>query len=261
MHTIRLIIEFDGTNYIGWQWQTKGLSLQKLVEEAIEKVVGQPVRLHSSGRTDAGVHAREMVAHFRIENLQSMKAYREGVNSFLPKDVAIVSAEEVTADFHARFSAVGKWYRYSLWQGEVRSPLLSGRYWHVRDDLDIDVMKKAATQLIGRHDFSAFRSSGCDAVTTERDIVGVEIVEQQNTIHIDIAGSGFLRNMVRIIVGTVVEIGLSKRPIASIGELLAQGDRSVSGITAPSAGLCLMKVWYDMNLNEMKGHFERRENP
>jgi tRNA pseudouridine38-40 synthase len=261
MHTIRLEIEYDGANYIGWQWQPEGLSLQKLIEEAIEQVVGQPVRLHSSGRTDAGVHARGLVAHFKIEKLLSMRAYREGVNHFLPKDVAIVSAIEVSADFHARFSAVGKWYRYSLWQGEVRAPLLSGRYWHVRSELDFDAMRSALAMLIGCHDFSAFRSSGCQAMTTEREIVGTEILLQSKSIHIDIAGDGFLRNMVRIIVGTIVEIGLGKRPVSSITELLEHGQRSVSGITAPSAGLCLMKVWYEMDLNHMTDCFNRREKP
>ena len=132
MHTVRLEIEYDGANYIGWQWQPEGESLQKIVEEAIEQVHGSSVRLHSSGRTDAGVHAKGLVAHFRVDHLLPMKAYREGVNHFLPKDVVILKTEEVSADFHARFSAVGKWYRYTIWRGDVRSPLLSGRNWHVR---------------------------------------------------------------------------------------------------------------------------------
>ncbi len=261
MHTIRLLIEYDGANYIGWQWQPEGASLQKTIEEAIEQVVGQPVRLHSSGRTDAGVHAKGMVAHFRIDKLLSMGAYREGVNHFLPRDIAILAAKEVSADFHARFSAVGKWYRYTIWQGEVRSPLLSGRYWQVRNGLDVELMRRAVSTFLGKHDFSAFRSSGCAATTTEREIVGVEIVEEPGLIHIDIAGSGFLRNMVRIIVGTVIEIGLGKRPIGTISELLESGQREISGLTAPAAGLCLMQVWYEMNLDVMKECFISRENP
>lgn len=261
MHTVCLTIEYDGTNYIGWQWQPEGDSLQKTVEEAIEKVVGTPVRLHSSGRTDAGVHARCLVAHFKVEKLLAMKAYREGVNHFLPKDVAIIKAAEVSSDFHARYSAVGKWYRYTIWQGEVRSPLLSGRCWHLRKDLNVPAMKTAASSLVGRHDFSAFRASGCDATTTIREIVGVEIIEQAGLLHIDIAGSGFLRNMVRIIAGTLVEVGLGKRPVEAIAELIKSGERSVSGITAPAAGLCLMQVWYEMDLNGMHDCFKRRENP
>ena len=261
MNTIRLLVEYDGANYIGWQWQTDGESLQKVIEGAIAQVVGAPVRLHSSGRTDAGVHARGMVAHFRVEKVLPLGAYREGVNHFLPKDIAILKAEVVPNNFHARFSAVGKWYRYSLWQGEVRSPLLSGRNWHIRNTLDIDAMKKAIETLLGRHDFSAFRSSRCDAVTTEREIVGVEITTQQEVIHIDIAGNGFLSNMIRIIVGTVVEIGLGKRSVKTMTELLENGQRDVSGVTAPAAGLCLMQVWYDMSLDEMKECFISRENP
>ena len=261
MHKVRLEIEYDGADYIGWQWQTEGKSLQKVIEGAITQVVGEPVRLHSSSRTDAGVHARAMVAHFKVEKLLPLAAYREGVNHFLPKDVAIIKAEVAPADFHSRFSSVGKWYRYSMWRGEVRSPLLSGRYWHVRKELDVHAIKKATATLIGRHDFSAFRSSGCDAVTTEREIVGVEVIEEHGLIHIDIAGNGFLRNMIRIIVGTVVEIGLGKRSAKSMIELLENGQRDVSGATAPAAGLCLMQVWYDMSLDEMRECFMSREKP
>ena len=261
MNTIRLLIEYDGANYIGWQWQPDGDSLQKVIESAITQVVGAPVRLHSSGRTDAGVHARGMVAHFKVEKVLPLGAYREGVNHFLPNDIAILKAELAPDEFHARFSAVGKWYRYTIWQGEVRSPLLSGRNWHIRNALDVDVMSDALKTLIGRHDFSAFRSSRCDAVTTEREIVGVEITSKQGVIHIDIAGNGFLRNMIRIIVGTVVEIGLGKRSVKTMTELLENGQREVSGVTAPSAGLCLMQVWYDMSLDEMKERFINRENP
>ena len=183
------------------------------------------------------------------------------LNNFLPKDVAITKAEVAPADFHARFSAVGKWYRYTVWQGEVRSPLLSGRYWHIRNELDEDAINNALITLVGRHDFSAFRSSRCDAVTTEREIVGVEVITEPGVIHIDIAGDGFLRNMIRIIVGTVVEIGLGKRSAVTMVELLGNGQRDVSGATAPAAGLCLMEVWYDMSLDEMRECFKHRENP
>ncbi len=260
MHTIRLTIEYDGADYVGWQWQTNGKSLQKVVEEAIAQVVGKPVRLHSSGRTDAGVHARGMVAHFRTEKVLPLAAYREGVNHFLPKDIAILKAEVAPIGFHARFSAVGKWYRYTIWQGEVRSPLLTGRNWHVRNELNVALMQQAVAILLGRHDFSAFRSSRCEAVTTHREIVGVEITEERGIIHIDIAGNGFLRNMIRIIVGTVVEIGLGKRSVETMTELLESGQRIVSGATAPSAGLCLMQVWYDMSLDEVRECFNSREN-
>ena len=261
MNTVRLTIEFDGTNYIGWQWQPNGESLQKIVEEAVARVVGTPIRLHSSGRTDAGVHARGMVAHFQVEKLLPLAAYREGVNHFLPDDIAIIKAEEAPAGFHARFSATGKWYRYTIWQGEVRSPLLSGRYWHVRSsELDVALMRRALADLVGRHDFAAFRSSGCDAVTTEREIVGVEIVEAHGVLHVDIAGNGFLRNMIRIIVGTIVEIGLGKRSVKTMQELLDSGHREQSGVTAPAAGLCLMQVWYERSLDELRECFISREN-
>lgn len=245
MRKLKLTIEYDGTGYVGWQRQPNGISVQGCVEEALNRVSGEIIKVVSSGRTDAGVHAREMVAHFEYNGDLPMTAFREGVNRYLPADIVITEAIEADPDFHARYSALAKMYRYSILQGDVRSPL-HGRYsWHVKRPLDLDAMRSAARRLVGRHDFSAFRSSGCDAATTVRRIMSVEMGKDGRMLHIDIVGDGFLRNMVRVIVGTLVEIGVGKRGPQDISMLLEMGRRTRSGVTAPPHGLCLVKVWYD----------------
>jgi tRNA pseudouridine38-40 synthase len=244
MNTIRLTIAFDGTAYVGWQRQTNGLSVQQLIENALAQVLGETVVLHSSGRTDAGVHALGMVAHFRTERNLPLAAYREGVNRLLPRDVAVQEVFEATGDFHARFSARGKWYRYALYQGEVCSPLLDRTAWHLRETLDWSAVEAAARFFVGKHDFAAFRSSGCEAKGTVKEIYAIDLLREGELMYINVRGSGFLRNMVRVMVGTLVEIGMRKRPVADIGRLLAEGDRCQAGRTAPPRGLCLMEVWY-----------------
>ncbi len=244
MKTIRLTIEYDGTAYVGWQIQLNGLAVQQVVEEALARVLGAPVRLTSSGRTDAGVHARGMVAHFTTCCKLPMAAYCEGVNRFLPQDVVVCEASEAEDGFHARFSARGKWYRYTLCLSPVRSPLSTRTSWHLRSVLDELVMAEAAAAFVGTHDFAAFRASGCDAVTTIREIYAVELSRQGQLLHIDIKGSGFLRNMVRVMVGTLVKIGQGKMASDELPALLQGGRREGAGPTAPAQGLCLMEVWY-----------------
>jgi len=244
MNTIRLTIAYDGTGYNGWQRQTNGVSVQQLIEEALGTILGEKVVLHSSGRTDAGVHARGMVAHFRTERNLPLAAYREGVNRLLPRDIAVLEAAEADPDFHARFKARGKWYRYALYQGAVRLPHLDRIAWQLRSPLDWEGMTEAARSFVGEHDFAAFRSSGCEAQGTVREIYSVELVKAGDLLYIDIRGSGFLRNMVRVMVGTLVEIGLGKRGSDDVARLLLEGDRRQAGCTAPAHGLCLMEVWY-----------------
>lgn len=244
MSVVRLIIEYDGTPYVGWQRQPNGLSVQQVVEEALAKVCGGPHSLVSSGRTDAGVHARGMVAHFVTPQPLPMAAYREGVNRFLPAQIAVRDAALMPDDFHARYSAVGKWYRYSIYRSPVRSPLACRFSWHVRTVLDLQAMRQAARLLVGRHDFAAFRASGCAARTTVREVFSVDIVDADEWVYVDVRGSGFLRNMVRIMVGTLVEVGRGARPPEEVGAMLAGGCRKQSGVTAPAQGLCLMEVTY-----------------
>jgi tRNA pseudouridine38-40 synthase len=244
MRTLRLTIEYDGTNYVGWQRQATGPSIQQLVEDALGQIIREKVVLHSSGRTDAGVHARAMIAHFRTECDFPLVAFREGVNRFLPNDIAIRAVAEETDEFHARFSADSKWYRYQIFTAPVRSPATTRTSWHIRQELDFAAMQEAARAFVGMHDFAAFRTSNCDARTTEREIYSLDLQRDGDLIILDVRGSGFLRHMVRIIVGTLVEIGLHKRPIADVPRLLTRAPGLRAGVNAPPQGLCLMEVYY-----------------
>ncbi len=244
MRTIVLTLEYDGTAYVGWQTQPNGLAVQEVVEKALAEILGHKVHVHASGRTDAGVHARGMVAHFHTETNLPLKAFREGVNTFLPYDIAIKEVREMPADFHARFSARGKWYRYTIYRGEVRSPLVARSAWYRRGHLDLSLMRTAAEILVGQHDFKAFRSSSCVAKTTVREIFSIDVSTDNEFIYVDVRGSGFLKNMVRMIVGTLVDVGLGRRPAGDVATLVAGTDEMVCGQTAPAHGLCLQEVWY-----------------
>ena len=244
---VRLVLEYDGTAYAGWQIQTNGLSVQGVVEQALTRLTGEFLRLHPSGRTDAGVHARGMVVHFTIARELPMSAFLQGLNRLLPMDISVREAARVADDFHARFDSTGKWYRYSLQTGAMRSALQARTSWHVRGALDLEVMRRAAADFVGHHDFSAFRAAGCEARTTAREIYSLDISTVGELIHLDVKGQGFLRNMVRVMVGTLVEIGLGKRPAEDISARLVDGRRELSGRTAPPQGLCLMEVWYGEN--------------
>lgn len=243
MRTILLTLEYRGTRYVGWQVQPNGLSVQAAVEAALTELCGEPVRIHSSGRTDAGVHARGMLAHFETAADLPVRAFREGLNHRLPDDIAIRDAREMPSGFHARFDAGGKWYRYTLYRGPVRSPLHAETSWHLACDLDLEAMRQGAVCMTGEHDFKAFRSSSCAAKTTRRKIFSIELAEQGDLLFIDFRGSGFLKNMIRMLVGTLVQTGQGKRPVEDILKLLL-GDAGLrSGPTAPARGLCLMEVW------------------
>ena len=244
MAKIKLTIEYDGTAYVGWQLQPNGISIQQRLEEALEKLLGDFVRVYSSGRTDAGVHALGMVCHLETERDLPHSAWREGLNRFLPNDIVVRCAETVADDFHARFSASGKCYSYSILRSAVRSPLQRRTSWQVRQTLDLEKIQQAADLLIGEHDFAAFRTSGCAAETTRRQIFSVEVRESGNLLLIDVCGSGFLKNMVRMIVGTLIEIGSSKRPIEDVSALLLGHAGVAPALTAPPQGLCLVEVYY-----------------
>jgi tRNA pseudouridine38-40 synthase len=207
-------------------------------------LLGEPVRLHSAGRTDAGVHARAMPAHFTTRRDLPLRAYRDGLNRLLPDDVAVSAAYVMPAGFHARFAAAGKWYRYTIDRRAVRSPLDRRTSWQVRGVLDLAAMRAAAALLVGEHDFAAFRSSGCAARTTVRRLSAVTLSEDGPTLYLDVHGSGFLKNMVRMLVGTLVEVGKGKRPAQDIARLLANEPGVRCGPTAPAHGLCLMAVSY-----------------
>lgn len=242
MHNIKLTIEYDGTAYVGWQVQPNGLAVQQVMEEALAGLLGERVALHSSGRTDAGVHAKGMIACFRTERTLPLSAYTEGVNGKLPPDVAVIAAEEVALDFNPRHHAKGKHYRYTILSTHFRLPLSRLYAWHLREKLDLTLMREGAELFVGEHDFSAFRTSGCAAKTTLRRIDSVGISVSGDLIHIDVTGSGFLRNMVRIMAGTLVEIGKGKMLPEHVRICLSEAGAK-PGPTAPPQGLCLIEVF------------------
>lgn len=244
MRTIKLTIEYDGTAYCGWQLQPNGLSIQEVMEGALAKILGAPTRLRSSGRTDAGVHARGMVAAFSTETAIPLTAFSDGLNTLLPPDIAVRAAAEAEPGFNPRADAVGKLYRYTIFNGPRRSPLSRLYAWHLRGRLDLDAMRAGAAHFIGEHDFVAFRTSGCAAKTTVRKMESVEVTRSGDILTIDVRGSGFLRNMVRVMVGTLVAVGQGKLPPDAVALILAGKGGLPAGPTAPSRGLCLEKVFY-----------------
>ncbi len=244
MRTIRLTIEYDGTNYAGWQTQPNGLAVQQVIEEALSQLLGERVNLRSSGRTDAGVHARSMAAAFQTSAKMPLKAFVDGTNRFLPPDIAILDAIEVPSDFNPIRDALAKHYRYTVLTTASRSPLHRFHSWHVKESLDIAAMKAAAARFVGRHDFAAFRASNCATKTSVRRIDSVDVSKEGDFIVIDVVGEGFLKNMVRVMVGTLVDIGKGRFSEEYVSWLLLDRDRKKAGVTAPACGLCLMKVYY-----------------
>lgn len=258
MRIIKLTIEYDGTNYSGWQIQPNGLAVQQVIEGALQQLLCEKVSLRSSGRTDAGVHARGMVAAFRTSTCLPLKAYVEGVNRFLPPDIAIINAVDAPSDFKPISDALLKHYRYTILTTAVRSPLRRFHAWHIREPLDLAAMKEAARHFVGLHDYAAFRASNCTARTTIRRVDAVEIRQEGDLIVIDVFGEGFLKNMVRVMAGTIVDIGRGRFAPEHVAWLLRDRDRKKAGVTAPACGLCLMSVVYDADADK---NFEFNSKP
>ncbi|GFR35257.1 tRNA pseudouridine(38-40) synthase TruA [Thermobrachium celere] len=244
MRNIKLIIEYDGTNYVGWQKQKNGLSISEVIEDAIFKITKQSVNLIGSGRTDAGVHARGQVANFLIETKIPADKLKDAINSKLPSDISIISSEEVDESFHARYSSKGKWYSYTILNRVEPSPFYNKYAAHIKYKLDLDKMIKASKYLIGQHDFAAFKSEGSSVKTTVRTIYKIDINKDGDIIRLDFEGDGFLYNMVRIITGTLIDVGRGKIQTEDVQKILNSKDRRNAGFTAPACGLCLEKVYY-----------------
>ena len=248
MRNIKLVIEYDGTAYSGWQVQPNGVTIQQVMEEALCRMLGEPAKLRSSGRTDAGVHARGMVACFNTEKGLPLRAFREGLNTLLPNDIAVRDACEVPLHFNPRSHAHSKHYRYTILLDDLRSPLTRHTAWRLPGRLDLAAMREACALFVGEHNFAAFRASNCAAKTTVRRIYSLDLVEDGPLLHLDVNGSGFLKNMVRVITGTLVEVGQGKRSPQDVAKLLQDGDRQESGMTAPPQGLCLIQVFYPLDI-------------
>jgi tRNA pseudouridine38-40 synthase len=247
--SLKLTLEYDGAPFVGWQVQPNGPSVQGVLQEAIGKLCGSPLRVTGAGRTDAGVHARGQVASFEAPRELPLSAWSSGLNAHLPPEISCVRAEEAPPGFDARRWARGKRYVYEIVRSPVRSPLSRGRVWEIRRPLDTDAMRVAASVLCGRHDFSAFRAADCPANTTVREVRRLDVeVESRGPdaerVRITIEATAFLKHMVRNIAGTLVEVGHGKRDRGSVEELLESRDRTRAGPTAPAHGLCLDEVFY-----------------
>jgi tRNA pseudouridine38-40 synthase len=238
---IRLVVEYDGTSLCGWQRQANGPTVQGHIEDALARLLEHPAPVAGASRTDAGVHARGQVASFRTAKQIPLHGIRRGLNSLLPRAIAITEATEVPDDFHPRFSATGKHYRYTLLARPDRAPRWEHRAWHLRDPLDLASIRAGAAVLVGEHDFAAFRAAGCTARTTTRRIDAIDLTADGELVLIDVRGNAFLRNMVRILVGTLV----AQLPASQVAEILSSRDRTRARTTAPAHGLELMSVHYD----------------
>ena len=246
MRSIKLIIEYDGTGYHGWQVQPNVRTIQGVMEGKLAQITGERVRLTASSRTDAGVHALGQVANFKTHSSLDARSFLKALNSLLPEDIRIKEVEEIDESFHARFSAVGKIYEYRIFNGELTSPFCRHFSWFVPGKLDLTRMREAAMKLVGRHDFSSFCSSGSNHVTPIREIYGIKVERRGELIVIRIGANAFLKQMVRNIVGTLVDVGKRKLTPFQFGHILEARDRQKAGMAAPARGLFLVRVNYRM---------------
>lgn len=245
MATVKLVLSYDGTRYVGWQVQPNGPSIQAELERALSTLHKEPVRITGAGRTDAGVHARGQVASFPAARPLPVRAYVKGMNALLPDDVAVREAAVLDGPFDARRDARGKRYRYRIENVPTRAPLSRLQAWQVFRPLDAEAMRAAAEPLRGRHDFSAFRASDCEAAHAVRELRRLDVeTPAPGRIEVVAEATAFLKHMVRNLVGTLVEVGLGARPAASTAGLLASRDRTLAGRTAPPQGLTLEEVFY-----------------
>jgi tRNA pseudouridine38-40 synthase len=241
---IALGIEYDGTAYNGWQRQRTGEGVQARVESALTEVANEEIKVCCAGRTDTGVHAIGQVVHFDTNSERSDRSWVLGANTNLPDDVAVTWAQPVADEFHARFSATARSYRYVIRNCLVRSALERHRAWWVYQTLDAERMHVAAQYLLGKHDFSAFRAAGCQASTAVREITSIAVARDGEKLVIDVTANAFLQHMVRNITGTLVAIGIGDESVASLSAVLASKDRKRGGVAAPPHGLTLIDVAY-----------------
>jgi tRNA pseudouridine38-40 synthase len=242
MRNIKLLLEYDGTSFAGWQVQPGQRTVQGVLEEALSKITGDKVSLTGSGRTDAGVHASGQVANFRTERDIPLKAFNEGMNAILPGDVAVLSAEEAEPDFHARFGARSRMYRYQI--VTRRSPLLERYAWRMTYPIKFGIMQELCQVIIGKHDFTAFASAQAEVENFNVDVAYAEWRSLGGVLSFEIRADRFLHNMVRIIVGTMIDTARGHLKPDDMKKILESRDRTLAGKTAPACGLCLVKVEY-----------------
>lgn len=241
---IKLTVEYDGTNYCGWQRQKNGIAVQQVIEEKLCRLTNESITITGAGRTDAGVHAVGQTVHFDTNATIPPDKFSYALNSILPSDIRISKSEGVSDEFHARFGAKGKHYKYVIYNYPHASAVL-GRYsMHVPKELCVEKMQKAAEFFKGTHDFIGFSSAGRQTKTTVRNLSGIKISKKDRVLELDFYGEGFLYNMVRIISGTLVYVGLGKISEKDIPKIIESKKRENAGITAPPQGLFLWEVYY-----------------
>lgn len=244
MRRIKLQLAYDGTRYHGWQVQPRTVTLQGTLEACLGRITNAPVRVHSAGRTDAGVHALAQVVHFETHSTITLPALVRGLNSLLPSDMAVHEAEDVPATFHARYSAKRKIYAYVVHNHTIRPALSAPHVWFVPQALDLLAMRTAARVLLGYHDFSAFRAASCMARSPWRHLFQLRIFQRRSRLFFVLCANSFLQHMVRNIVGTLIAIGRQQLPVAAMATILHARQRQHAGPTAPAQGLFLMRVLY-----------------
>lgn len=244
MQTILLKIVYDGSAYHGWQRQSNQASVQDEIEKVLSKLFGEKISIDASGRTDAGVHALEQSVSFKVNLKMPVEQLKFVINRRLPKDIFVSSATEVYNDFHARYSAIGKAYEYHIYTSLERNPFKDKYSCHYPHGLNLEAIKKGMKLFLGTHDFATYMASGSDKENTERTIFAFKLYEEVDDIRLVIVGDGFLYNMVRIMVGTLLHIGEEKIVPEKVTEILKSGDRSRAKLTAPASGLYLKKVFY-----------------
>jgi tRNA pseudouridine38-40 synthase len=244
MRNIKLTIAYDGTAYHGFQRQLNAIGIQQVLEDRLAKVFGHNFRIHMAGRTDSGVHAYGQVVNFKTTGTIPVERIAIASRSLLPYDIVVLSAEEVSDEFDAQYSAKSKIYVYKIYQHTVPNPFLRNLVWTIPHTLDVAAMKEAAQQIIGTHDFSAFRASGGPPVSPIRTIMEVECQLQDRVLELSFWGNGFLYHMVRNLTGSLVNVGLGKSSVEHFKAILEGKDRKKAGATAPAHGLYLKEVFY-----------------
>ncbi len=246
MNETRIVlgVEYDGSRFSGWQWQPNQRSVQSVLEQALSKVANHPVTVMCAGRTDAGVHALEQVVHFDTSVQRDLQSWLLGGNSNLPDEVRIIWVKPAVADFHARYSAIARFYRYIICNRSVKSALLARQMTWCYYPLAAEKMHEAAQCLVGSRDFSSFRAQGCQSKSPCRDLYFVDVYRKEDRVIMDISANAFLHHMVRNIAGALMEVGTGKRPVEWVASLLALKNRTLAGVTAPPDGLYLGAVFY-----------------
>lgn len=245
MRNLALTLMYEGTNYHGWQVQKTEVTIAGTLEQAAAQVVGHPVKMTGCGRTDAGVHAKVYVANFRTTARIPTERLPYALNTHLPPDIVVTNCMEVPEDFNAIGSCVKKEYTYYIYNSRIRNPFYVNRAWFYPSKLDESIMRRAAQQFIGTHDFAAVRSVGTDVKSTVRTVYYYEVERRENLFMLRVCANGFLYNMARAMAGTVVYAAEGKFPPEQIGAILESGNRTAAGPTVPPGGLYMTKLWYD----------------